>query len=441
MFYIDTALRKLNEQGKPIHVALVGAGFMGRAIANQIINSVPGMKLVAIANRTLDNAVRAYREAGVEDFRVVSTVKEFNDVIAAGGRVATEDAFTLCEAAGFDVIIEVTGAIEFGAQFVLKAFDCRKHVVTMNAELDATVGSILRRRAKRAGVVYTVSDGDQPGVEMNLWRFVKSIGLEPLVCGNIKGLQDAYRNPTTQKAFAEQWGQNPYMVTSFADGSKVSFEQACVANATGMKVEMRGMRGGDFDGHVDELCQSGRYDVDRLRALGGVVDYTVKSKPGPGVFVLATHDDPKQRHMLKLYKLGDGPLYSFYTPYHLCHFEVPFSVARAVLLDDSVVGARRPMVDVITLAKVDLAPGTVLDSIGGYLTYGQCENHEVARAERLLPQGLAEGCRLKRALAKDTPITLDDVEIPEGRACDRLRAEQDEAFPVQERPIKPAVAP
>ncbi len=263
---------------------------------------------------------------------------------------------------------------------------------------------------------------------MNLWRYVKSIGMEPLVCGNIKGLQDAYRTPTTQKGFAEQWGQDPYMVTSFADGTKISMEQACVANATGMQVEMRGMRGGDFEGHIDELCHSGRYDVDRLRELGGVVDYTVKTQPAPGVFVLATNEDPKQKHMLDLYKLGKGPLYSFYTPYHLCHFEVPLSVARVVLFDDVVLAAEQPKVDVITMAKTDLKAGDMLDALGGYMTYGQCENYPVVRSENLLPQGLAVGCRLKHDLSKDTAITYDDVEIPAGRMCDQLRAEQNQLF-------------
>jgi len=386
------------------------------------------MDLVAISNRTIETAGRAWREAGIDDFKEVSKLVELNERIASGKPVITDDALMLCEADGIDVLIEVTGAIEFGAQFAMKAIACGKDVVTMNAELDATVGAVIRQHAEKAGVIFSVSDGDQPGVELNLHRFVKSIGLTPLVCGNIKGLQDPYRNPTTQKGFAEKWGQNPYMVTSFADGSKISFEQACVANATGMSVEMRGMRGGDFEGHVDELCHSGRYDVDQLRALGGVVDYTVKSKPGPGVFVLATHDDPKQRHMLNLYKLGEGPLYSFYTPYHLCHFEVPLSAARVALFRDTVLSAERPNVDVVTLAKEDLKTGDVLDAIGGYKTYGQCEKYAISRAENLLPQGLAEGCRLKRDISKDTAITYDDVDLPADRLCDRLRAELEAVF-------------
>lgn len=430
MIIVDTALRKRAAEGRPVKVALIGAGAMARGVANQIVNSVPGMELVAISNRTLETARRAWREAGREDFKEASTLAGLNDAIREGKPVVTEDAMLLCEADGIEVLIEVTGAIEFGARFAMKAIACGKDVVTMNAEVDATLGSVIRRYADKAGVIFSVSDGDQPGVEMNLWRYVRSIGLEPLVCGNIKGLQDSNRNPTTQKGFAEQWGQNPYMVTSFADGSKISFEQACVANATGMTVEMRGMRGGDFEGHVDELCHSGRYDLDRLKALGGVVDYTVKSKPGPGVFVLATLDDPKQRHMLDLYKLGKGPLYSFYTPYHLCHFEVPLSAARVALFRDSVLSAERPSVDVITLAKVDLKAGDTLDAIGGYKTYGQCETYAASRAEDLLPQGLAEGCILKRDLPKDSVITYADVVLPPGRLCDALRAEQDKLFPV-----------
>ena len=429
MIMLDTALKKRAEEGLPLKVGLVGAGAMARGVANQIINSVPGMELVAIANRTPAHAVRAFSEAGLENIPEVGTLDAMQDKLAAGTPIITDDAMMLCEAEGLDAIIEATGAIEFGANFALKAFDCGKNLVSMNVELDAVVGSVLQRHAEKAGVIYTIADGDQPGVEVNLWRYVKSIGMEPLVCGNIKGLQDACRTPTTQKGFAEQWGQDPYMVTSFADGSKISMEQACVANATGMQVEVRGMRGGDFEGHIDELCHSGRYDINRLRELGGVVDYTVKTRPAPGVFVLAAHEDPKQKHMLELYKLGKGPLYSFYTPYHLCHFEVPLSVVRAVDFRDAVLQAQSPKVDVITIAKRDLKTGEVIDAIGGYMAYGQCENYTVSLAENLLPQGLAEGCILKCDVPKDAAITYDDVFLPEGRLCDKLREEQYRYFP------------
>lgn len=427
MIIVDRALAARAEAGNPVKVGMIGAGFMGRGIANQIANSVPGMELVAISNRNIDAAKRAYLEAGIENFQVANTVTELEDAIASGGYAVTEDAMLLCRAEGIDALIEVTGAVEFGAHVIMEAIAHRKHVIMMNAELDGTVGAILKVYADKAGVILTACDGDQPGVQMNLYRFVKSIGLTPLLCGNIKGLQDPYRNPTTQEAFAKRWGQKSYMVTSFADGTKISFEQAIVANGTGMKVAKRGMLGYNFDGHVDEMTKM--YDVDQLKELGGIVDYVVGAKPGPGVFVFATHDDPKQRHYLNLYKLGEGPLYSFYTPYHLCHFEVPLSVARAVLFQDYVLSPLgAPIVDVVTTAKIDLKAGETLDGIGYYMTYGQCENSHVVQEQNLLPMGLAEGCRLKRDIPKDQVLTYDDVELPEGRLCDKLRAEQNAYF-------------
>ncbi|MBF2025930.1 MAG: Gfo/Idh/MocA family oxidoreductase [Oscillatoriales cyanobacterium C42_A2020_001] len=442
MLIVDTALKARQEAANPVRVGMIGSGFMGRGIANQIVNSVPGMELVAIFNRNVDTAKRAYTEAGIEDVHVVKTVSQLEAAIAQGKPAVTDDAMLLCQAQGIDALIEVTGAVEFGAHVVMEAIAHQKHVVLMNAELDSTIGPILKVYADKAGVVLSACDGDQPGVEMNLYRYVKSLGVTPLLCGNIKGLQDAYRNPTTQRGFAEKWGQNVHMVTSFADGTKISFEQAIVANGTGMTIAKRGMLGYDFNLHKDELIQqfnlnytghiddlTKMYDVDQLKELGGIVDYVVGVKPGPGVFVFGTHDDPKQRHYLNLYKLGEGPLYSFYHPYHLCHLEVPLSVARVVLFRDAVLAPLdAPMVDVITTAKIDLKAGETIDCIGGYMTYGQCETAKITQAENLLPIGLAEGCRLKRDVAKDQVLTYEDVELPQGRLCDKLRAEQNTYF-------------
>ena len=169
----------------------------------------------------------------------------------------------LCKAGNIDVIVEVTGAVEFSSRVVFEAIKNKKHVVIMNAELDGTVGAILKVYADKAGVVITNADGDQPGVEMNLFRFVKGIGVKPVLCGNIKGLQDPYRNPTTQEGFAKKWGQNPYMVTSFADGTKISFEQAIVANATGMTIGQRGMFGPTVPGWYTTQGSSGQISAGR----------------------------------------------------------------------------------------------------------------------------------------------------------------------------------
>ncbi len=425
MIIIDTALAQRAREGRPIRVGLIGAGFMARGVALQIALSVPGMRVAAIANRTLEGARRAYREADVSGVCVVETLTQLERAIESGVPAITEDAMLLCRAAGIDAIIEVTGTIEHAAHVTLEAIAHRKHVVLMNAEIDGTIGPILKTYADRAGVVLTTADGDQPGVMMNLYRFVKGLGVKPVMCGNIKGLHDPYRNPTTQEGFARQWGQNPAMVTSFADGTKISFENAIVANGTGMRVGQRGMYGPTVAPGTPIQEVADHYPLEAMLEGPGIVDYVVGAMPGPGVFVLGTHDHPKQQHYLSLYKLGNGPLYCFYTPYHLCHFEVPNTVARAVLFQDaalSPLGA--PCVEVLATAKIDLKAGESIDGLGGYMTYGLAENADTARSQNLLPIGLAEGCTLKRDVPKDALLTFDDVELPQNRLCDQLWREQ-----------------
>jgi predicted homoserine dehydrogenase-like protein len=437
MMIVDRALQARARAGNPIRVGMVGAGFMGRGIALQMLTAVSGMRLVAIAARRLEQARRAYAEAGAAEIEVVETEAQLDAAVAGGRYAVTEDAMLLCAASGIDALIEVTGAVEYAARVVLAAIEHGKHVVMMNAELDATVGPILKVYADRAGVVLTNADGDQPGVIMNLYRFVQGIGVTPVLCGNIKGLHDPYRNPTTQLEFARTWGQNPKMVTSFADGSKISFEQAIVANATGMRVGRRGMFGPTVPTGTPVQDAVTSYPLEVLLEGPGIVDYVVGASPSPGVFVLGRHDHPTQQHYLKLYKLGNGPLYCFYTPYHLCHFEVPNTVARAVLFGDATIAPQRPCVDVVAVAKRDLRAGEVLDGVGGYLCYGVCENTEMARREHLLPMGLAEGCRLRHDMARDEVLTYGDVDIPEGRLVDALRREQDACF----APAGAAVSP
>ncbi len=430
MIIIDTALRKRQEENKPVRVGMIGAGFMGRGIALQIANYVPGMELVAIANRNIQNARRAFTEAGIADSSEVSAKGALEDNIRKGKYSITDDAALICTADGIDAIIEVTGSIEYSCNLVLMAIRHKKHIILMNAELDGTVGAILKVYADKEGVVITSADGDQPGVEMNLYRFVRSIGVKPVLCGNIKGLHDPYRNPTTQEGFAKKWGQNPYMVTSFADGTKISFEQAIVANGTGMQVARRGMFGPSVEpGTSLKSVANSLYPLEALINGPGVVDYVVGAEPGPGVYVLGTHDHPIQKHYLNLYKLGEGPLYLFYTPYHLCHFEVPHTVARAVLFHDATltpIGA--PRVEVVATAKTNLSKGSVIDGLGGYMTYGLCENADITAKENLLPIGIAEGCKLRHDVAKDAVLTYHDIELPEGRLIDRLRTEQKNHF-------------
>ncbi|MBM2840283.1 MAG: NAD(P)-dependent oxidoreductase [Bacteroidetes bacterium] len=423
MTIIDNALKAREEQAKPIRVAMIGAGFMGQGLTNQIMNSVPGMRMVAVQNRRIEKAFHVFRYSGVEDIVEATTQSQLEDAIRAGKAVVTQDAMLLARSENIDVLVDVTGSVEFGAHVVLEAFKHRKDVILMNAELDATIGPILQVYAKKYGVIMSACEGDEPGIQMNLYRWVKGLGLTPRVIGNIKGLQDPYRNPDTQRGFAEKWGQNAAMVTSFADGSKINFEQTIMANATGFVVKSRGMsRGVEYR---DDVMKIGKlYDIDELRHLGGIIDYVVGT-PLTKVYCLAEHTDPKQQHYLSLYKMGEGPLYSFFIPYHLVHFEVPNSIARAVLFRDATVrSVGGPVVEVSAVAKRDLKAGELLDDYGMFMSYGEAVNANEMCEKHYLPEGLVEGCKLKKDISKDQVITYDDVELPPNRLADQLRAEQ-----------------
>jgi predicted homoserine dehydrogenase-like protein len=178
-------------------------------------------------------------------------------------------------------------------------------------------------------------------------------------------------------------------------------------------------------GHVNE---SAAWFRDRL-IEGGMVDFLVGAAPGNGAFVVGRSEDPVKAAYLQYLKMGEGPLYTFYTPFHLPHLEIPLTVARAVLFGDATVAPRgRPVCDSIAVAKRALVPGETLDGIGGFACYTLIENYDVAHRERALAMGVADGCVVKRAVPRDAAVTLDDVELPEGRLCDRLRREQDALF-------------
>src|SRR5258707_5059318 len=402
MIIVDKALKERQRQNKTIRGAVAGAGFVDGGLTKQLPHRVRGMRMRPIYNRRPERALGVYRYAGCEDVKVVSTQAALDETVRRGLPAVSEDPYFICRSPEIDVIVDVTGSVEFGARVILEAFSHGKSVVLMNAEVDATIGPMLRVYGKKNGQILSACDGDEPGVQMNLVRWVKGLGLTPRFVGNVKGLQDPYRNPTTQRGWAERWGQNAAMVTSFADGSKISFEQAIVANATGFKVRSRGMsRGRKYDGPIMDLHKL--YDVDEIRALGGIVDYTV-GPAGVKIFCLAEHSDPKQRHYLNLYKMGEGPLYPFWVPYHLVHFEAPNAIARVVLFGDNVAPPLQgPVVEVCAVAKRDLAAGELLDEYGMYMTYGEAVNADEISAMRYLPEGLVERCKLQRAIPKEPP--------------------------------------
>ena len=282
-------------------------------------------------------------------------------------------------------------------------------------------------------MVLTNTDGDEPGVAMTLFRYLRSLGLAPVAAGNIKGMVDYYRNPDTQRGFAEKNDQDVRKVTSFADATKLSMEATVLANATGFQVGRRGMYG--------PACANVREMAQLLPArdllAGGIVDYALGAAPHTGAFVVVHEENALKQAQLAYYKMGDGPFYVFYTPFHLPHLQIASTIGRAALFQDPTVAPQAgPRCEVVAVAKRDLRAGETIDGVGGFTVYGLIDNSAPARASNALPMGLAEGCVLRHALAKDSVVSTDDVEMPPERLSDRLWAEQFRRWAPAEKPAE-----
>lgn len=425
MIIVDTALAEREASNRPVRVALVGGGYMARCIALQFVTSAKGMRLVAIANRSIDKARRAYSDAGIPNASKVETPSELERVVEGGGYAITDNAEAACRAGTVDVVIEATGHVEFGTSVCLDAIQHGKHTILIGAEIDASVGPILKAYADRAGVVFSYTDGDEPGVAMNLYRFVDSMGYRPVLMGQLKGFLDRYRNPDTQLELATRLGQNPAVLACFADGSKLALEAAIMGNGSGFVPKVRGMQGYPC-GHVNDMLNS--FTPDDF-AGEGYVEYALGAAPHTGAFVICHNDHPEKRKLMAYLKMGEGPLYMFYQPFHLPPWQITHSVARAALFKDPTITPRgAPVCDTVSYAKRNLKAGERLDGVGGFTCYGLVERYEICRRENTLPIAVSLDCRMKCDIAKDQPITYNDVELPHGRLVDRLRAEQAQHF-------------
>jgi predicted homoserine dehydrogenase-like protein len=408
---------------------MIGAGATGRAIALQLGTPAPGIRLVAIANRTPERAERAFREAGINGWKRVDSARQADAAIGQGIPVLTEDPFVLTACDAIDILIEVTGTVGPAARVVLDAFEHRKHVILVNAELDSLIGPILKLKADQAGVVLTHTDGDEPGVALTLFRYLRTLGLRPVAAGNIKGMLDYYRTPETQRGFAEKYDQDVRKVTSFADATKLSMETTVIANATGFHAGRRGMYGPACN-YVREL--STLLPADQMLATG-LVDFSVGANPFTGAWVIVHEEHPLKRAQLTYYRLGDGPFFVFFTPFHLPHIQIASTIGRAVVhRDPTVAPIGGPVCEVLTIAKRNLRTGERLDGVGGFCTYGLIDNASVARATAALPITLSEGCVLRRDIPKDQMISFDDVERPSGELIELVEglwAEQNARWP------------
>ncbi len=417
-------LRQRHERGEIIAVGLVGAGQMGEGLVAQM-EIMYGMQATVVADVVPGRAEQVFESAGVESSRVISTddATRAREAVADGLRVATANP-ELAWLTQVDITVEATGIPEVGARVAWGAILARKHVLQMNVETDATVGWLLRRTANAAGVVYTLTAGDEPGSTMELFDFATSLGFEVVCAGKGKNNPlDRSANPDTVAETARARQMNPKMLASFVDGTKTMVEMTSFANAVGFVPDVPGL-------HGPEVTPKNLAETYVPAGDGGILAGRGRVEYGrgiaPGVFAVFTTDHPKLARDLEYLSMGPGPYWALYRPYHLTSLETPISIARAVIHGDTTVATdQAPTAETVTIAKRDLKAGETIDGLGGFSVYGIIRSAADARQEGMLPLGLAPGSVLTQDVATGTPVRYDDVEVDESSTIVHLRRLQD----------------
>jgi predicted homoserine dehydrogenase-like protein len=420
-------LRKRDSVGNPIRLAVSGAGWIGSGFVTQAAR-MKGMQVSVLADTDVSLARTVMQSTGVPVDRIVETEKASTaeDALRAGKRVVTGLYGLSAQLQNVDIVVDVTPSPAIGAETAWSCIQNGKNVVLVNIEADVTVGRVLKHFADRAGILYTVSGGDEPGCIMELWDFVQTLGFEAVAIG--KGKNNALNTSATPDTVAESAlrdGKDPFTIASYVDGTKTMFEMACVANATGCLPIQRGMVG-------PEATRKTVSDIFSLKEDGGicpfpgVVDFVQGTDMSGGVFVTVRTDNARIADDLRYLKAGNGKYTTFFRPYHLWFLEAPISVARAHLYREPwLTPLSRPVVDVLTIAKKDLAAGDRLDDFGGFTFHGSLDTAQEAGKLDALPVGLAPGARVTRSVRRGTVITWKDVQLDESKTVVKLRRQQD----------------
>ena len=413
------------EARRPVTLGVVGAGQMGLGLVCQL-EPLPWFQVTGVADHDIDRARAAYRSAGLPDDAVVEVddLPAAERAHAAGRRVVTRSAELLASLAFNEAVVDATGSPETGAVVAEAAIRGRQHVVMLDVEADVTVGRALKRMADEAGVIYSASAGDEYAPAKELVDFARTLGFGVVCAGKGKNNPlDRAATPDSQVQRAKAIGANPWMLASFVDGTKTAVEMTCLANATGLVPDLRGMHGPHavIAELPKVLCP--RADGGVLMQKG-VVDYAIGI--APGVFCVIESDSRIVADEMRYLLMGDGPYWVLFRPYHLTSLETAITVATAAIYHEATIAPLpRPVGEVITVAKRDLKAGEQLDKMGGYLYYGLAERADVAAAEDLLPIGIAEGAVLTADVRMGDPILRSKVVPKESTLLYRLRMKQE----------------
>jgi predicted homoserine dehydrogenase-like protein len=416
------------ETGKPIRIGLVGAGEMGTDIVSRVAH-MTGIEIGAISELKAGAAAKSVEIAygSADRVKEVASADAANEAMEEGLVAVTDNVDALLEAGLIDVVVDATGVPAVGAEIGLRAMERGKHLVMMNVEADVTIGAYLRAEAERLGVIYSLGAGDEPSSCMELIEFVSAMGHRIVSAG--KGKNNPLNIDATPAEYTEEAirrHMNPRMLVEFVDGSKTMVEMAAIANATGLIPDKPGMHG----------PAAGRDELNKTlipQSAGGLlssgegrVDYTIGKGVAPGVFVVAEMDHPRIWERMEDLKMGKGPYFTFFRPYHLTSLEVPLTCARVVLYGKAdMVPLPRPVAEVCAVAKKDLAVGDTLDQIGEYCYRAWIMEATEARTAKAIPCGLLAGAKVTASIRKGELITTANTSVPAGSKIAVLRARQD----------------
>ncbi|MGZ8198247.1 MAG: NAD(P)H-dependent oxidoreductase [Burkholderiales bacterium] len=421
------------EQGKPLRVALIGAGKFGSMFLSQAYRT-RGVHVIAIADLDPARARAALARVGWRAERC--RAKSCEHALESGGTWLTDHALAVIASPAVEIVIDATGNPAAGIRHALACCRHGKHVVMVNVEADALAGPLLAARAREAGVVYSLAYGDQPALICEMVDWARTAGFEVVAAGKGTKYLPAYHHSTPDTVWAhygfsaEQVSKgdfNAQMFNSFLDGTKSAIEMAAVANATGLAAAAQGLEFPPCG--VDDLPRvlKPRSDGGMLHARGQVeVVSSVERNGEPvfrdlrwGVYVTFAADTEYVRKCFDEYGLvtdESGEYAAMYKPYHLIGLELGISVASVGLRGEPTGAPSAFRADAVAVAKRDLNAGETLDGEGGHTVYGRLLPAIDSVKAGALPIGLAHNVRLTRAVRADCVVAWNDVVQPDSEA-------------------------
>ncbi len=442
---LHSKLLEREAAGRPVRVGLIGAGKFGTMFMSQV-RLTRGMHLVGLADLDVARARSQLKTAGWKEAAYAAT--SLGDAVKNGRTHVTADAGMLIDFPDIDVIVEATGDPKAGIRFALAAIAHGKHIVMVNVEADALAGPLLARKAREAGVVYSLAWGDQPALICEHVDWARACGFKVISAGKGTRYHPSYHRstPDTVWEILDKYLQikdrnsiNPKMFNSFIDGTKSGIEMTAVCNATGLVPQSEGLSfppASRFE--LADICKpksdGGMLEKSGVTEVVSSVDRQERDVPhhlAMGTFVVFEGESDYARRCFREYHLlpdKSGRFAALYRPVHMIGLELGISVASAALRNEPTGAPTGFRSDVVATAKRALKAGEMLDGEGGFCVWGKQTPADVSLDEGFLPLGLAHSVKLKREIAEGERIKWADVEYDKNDPAVRVRREMETAF-------------